>query len=109
MHRLWYDLRVESMFDERLRETVLRIDAALQDMIWRIVTRYSELADREVGDGPRLGLRRPRRALPGRAARPRHRRARDALPTLVDQVHALMPLTLGPMPRAMSNRVDAVR
>ena len=39
MHRLWYDLRVESMFDERLRETVLRIDQALQDMIWRIVTR----------------------------------------------------------------------
>jgi TetR/AcrR family transcriptional regulator, transcriptional repressor of bet genes len=108
MHRLWYDLRVESMFDDRLRETVLRIDTALKDMIWRIVTRYSELADREVAMDPASaygvldGLFQA--ALLGHVTG-----SAVALPTLVEQVHGLMPLTLGPMPRAMSNRVDAVR
>ena len=43
MHRLWYDLRIQSMFDARLREAVLNIDTAICDMIWRIVTRYGEL------------------------------------------------------------------
>jgi TetR/AcrR family transcriptional regulator, transcriptional repressor of bet genes len=97
MHRLWYDLRVESMFDERLRETVLRIDGALQDMIWRIVTRYAELADREVAmDAPSAygvldGLFQA--ALLGHVTGDP-----AALSRLVDQVHALMPLTLGPLP-----------
>ena len=52
MHRLWYDLRVQSMFDARLRDAVLTVDTAIRDMIWRIVTRYSELADREVAMDP---------------------------------------------------------
>jgi AcrR family transcriptional regulator len=47
MHRLWYDLRTQSMFDEDLRPDVLEIDAALETMIWRVVSRYSELAGRE--------------------------------------------------------------
>jgi TetR/AcrR family transcriptional repressor of bet genes len=104
MHRLWYDLRVESMFDERLRETVLRIDQALQDMVWRIVTRYSELADREIGMDPASAYG----VLDGlfQAALLGHiTGSSSALPTLVDQVHALMPLTLGPLPR----EVDSVR
>ena len=95
MHRLWYDLRVESMFDERLRETVLRIDEALQAMIWRIVTRYSELADREVAMDPASAYG----VLDGlfQAALLGHVTGNpSALPTLVDQVHALMPLTLTP-------------
>ena len=46
MHRLWYDLRTQSMFDESLREAVLMIDGTLQDMIWRVVSRYAELAAR---------------------------------------------------------------
>jgi TetR/AcrR family transcriptional regulator, transcriptional repressor of bet genes len=108
MHRLWYDLRVESMFDERLRETVLRIDAALQDMIWRIVTRYSELADRGVAMDPASAYG----VLDGlfQAALLGHVTGNaNALSTLVDQVHALMPLTLGPLPRAVSNPVDSFR
>ena len=99
MHRLWYDLRVESMFDERLRETVLRIDEALQAMIWRIVTRYSELVDREVGMDPASAYG----VLDGlfQAALLGHVTGNpSALPTLVDQVHVLMPLTLSPLPRA---------
>jgi AcrR family transcriptional regulator len=47
MHRLWYDLRTQSMFEPQLREAVTAIDATLLDMIWRVVDRYAGLADRE--------------------------------------------------------------
>lgn len=43
MHRLWYDLRSQSMFQEALRVDVYDIDRGLEDMIWRVVTRYAEL------------------------------------------------------------------
>ena len=46
MHRLWYDLRAQALFDEQFRPDVLMIDATLQDMIGRVVTRYAELAGR---------------------------------------------------------------
>ncbi len=46
MHRLWYDLRTQSMFEEQFRPDVLMIDATLQEMIGRVVTRYAELAGR---------------------------------------------------------------
>lgn len=45
MHRLWYDLRTQSMFDETLRRDVLDIDATLEHMIQRVLTRYAELSD----------------------------------------------------------------
>lgn len=44
MHRLWYDLRTQSMFDEQLRPTVGDIDDLLEAMIGRILTRYAELS-----------------------------------------------------------------
>ena len=50
MHRLWYDLRTQSMFEEQLREAVLFIDRTLEEMIWRVVSRYAELS----GRAPRL-------------------------------------------------------
>lgn len=43
LHRLWYDLRSQAQFEESFRADVLEIDASLERMIWRIVTRYSEL------------------------------------------------------------------
>ena len=46
MHRLWYDLRTQSMFEEQFRPDVLMIDATLQEMIGKVVTRYAELAGR---------------------------------------------------------------
>ncbi len=46
MHRLWYDLRTTSMFEESLRADVVAIDATLEDMVWRVVSRYAELAGR---------------------------------------------------------------
>jgi AcrR family transcriptional regulator len=112
MHQLWYDLRVQSMFDERLRETVLAIDQQLEDMVWRIVSRYSELAGRPLAMDPPSayavmdGLFQA--ALLAQAVG-----NEAALPTLVGQVHALLPLTLAPQPPPASapshNRVDAVR
>jgi TetR/AcrR family transcriptional regulator, transcriptional repressor of bet genes len=48
MHRLWYDLRTQSMFEEQLRPDVTAIDELLEQMIWRILTRYADL----VGGAP---------------------------------------------------------
>lgn len=45
MHRLWYDLRTQAMFEESLREAVLEIDHSLELMIWRVISRYAALAD----------------------------------------------------------------
>jgi TetR/AcrR family transcriptional regulator, transcriptional repressor of bet genes len=104
MHRLWYDLRIQSMFDARLREAVLDIDTAIRDMIWRIVTRYGELADRQPGMDPASAYG----VLDGlfQAALLGHVTGdAAALSTLVAQVQGLMPLTLSPLP----NQVDAVR
>ena len=52
MHRLWYDLRAQSMFEEALRADVTAIDEALCAMIWRIVERYAALAGREPAVDP---------------------------------------------------------
>lgn len=46
MHRLWYDLRSQSMFEPRLREVVTMINRTLEEMVWRVVDRYAELAGR---------------------------------------------------------------
>ena len=94
MHRLWYDLRTQSMFEVKLREAVLMIDQTLEEMIWRVVSRYSELSDLPLAMTPAAaygvldGLFQ--QALLGHVAGDA-----SALPTLVEQVHGLMPLTLG--------------
>jgi AcrR family transcriptional regulator len=54
MHRLWYDLRNQSQFDERFRADVSDIDASLEQMIWRIVSRYAELAGTVPAVSPQL-------------------------------------------------------
>ena len=94
MHRLWYDIRTQSMFEERLRPAAVYIDQTLEDMVWRIVSRYAELSGTEpamppaaaygVLDGLFLA------ALLGYSLG-----NEDALPTLAGQVHGLMPLTIG--------------
>lgn len=48
MHRLWYDLRSQSMFEPRLREVVTMINRTLEEMVWRVVDRYAELAGRQL-------------------------------------------------------------
>ena len=52
MHRLWYDLRTQSMFEEGLREAVLMIDKTLEEMIWRVIARYAELSGRPPATTP---------------------------------------------------------
>jgi TetR/AcrR family transcriptional regulator, transcriptional repressor of bet genes len=52
MHRLWYDLRTQSMFEEQLRDAVTAIDKTLEEMIWRVVTRYAQLDGRPVSMEP---------------------------------------------------------
>ena len=48
MHRLWYDLRSQALYEESFREDVLEIDAALERMIWQVVSRYASLRDVDV-------------------------------------------------------------
>ncbi len=48
MHRLWYDLRSQSLFETAFRADVAAIDKSLEKMIWRVVTRLSELAGASV-------------------------------------------------------------
>ena len=46
MHRLWYDLRSQSMFEPAFRADVAEIDDSLQNMIWRLVCAHAELTGR---------------------------------------------------------------
>lgn len=95
MHRLWYDIRTQSMFEERLRPAVAYIDQTLEDMIWRIVGRFAELSEVDPAMPPAAAYG----VLDGlfQAALLGFSLGDDtALPTLVDQVHGLMPLTIGP-------------
>jgi AcrR family transcriptional regulator len=43
MHRLWYDLRSQALFEASFRDDVLEIDATLERMIWQVVSRFAEL------------------------------------------------------------------
>lgn len=43
LHRLWYDLRTQSLFELSFQTDVTEIDGSLERMIWRIVTSYSAL------------------------------------------------------------------
>jgi TetR/AcrR family transcriptional repressor of bet genes len=99
MHRLWYDLRTQSMFEEGLREAVTLIDSTLQEMIWRVVARYAELSGRPAALVPAAaygvldGLFQ--QALLGHQTSD-PMAAQRVLDDLVVQVHALMPLMLAP-------------
>lgn len=46
LHRLWYDLRNQSLFEDSFREDVRDIDTSLERMIARIVGQYAELSGR---------------------------------------------------------------
>jgi len=43
MHRLWYDLRAQTLFEPALREDVAEIDKILENMIWRVISRFADL------------------------------------------------------------------
>jgi AcrR family transcriptional regulator len=54
LHRLWYDLRNQSLFDEKFRADVTEIDQSLQRMIWRIVDKYATLSGAPLAVTPEL-------------------------------------------------------
>ncbi len=43
LHRLWYDLRAQSLFEEAFRADVAEIDKSLEKMIWRVMSRFAEI------------------------------------------------------------------
>lgn len=93
MHRLWYDMRSQSLFEERFREAVLQIEGALENMVWRVVCKYAELSNTE----PAMDSRSAYGVLDGlfqQALLGYVCGREDALPTLRAQVFALMPVTL---------------
>ena len=52
LHRLWYDIRAQAMFEVAFQADVAEIDKSLEDMIWRIVSRLAELGGLTVGMTP---------------------------------------------------------
>jgi AcrR family transcriptional regulator len=44
LHRLWYDLRAQALFEPAFRADVVAIDKSLEAMIWRIMSRFHELS-----------------------------------------------------------------
>ncbi|KAA9158059.1 TetR/AcrR family transcriptional regulator [Amycolatopsis acidicola] len=52
LHRLWYDLKNQSLFDEAFRKDVLDIDDRREAMIWRVISRYAELRGSECTASP---------------------------------------------------------
>lgn len=93
MHSLWYDLRCQSMFEPGLREAVTLIDRTLEEMIWRVLSRYADLA----GQGIRLSAAASYAMLDGlfQQALLGHVAGHvDALTELCHQVRDVMPLML---------------
>jgi len=52
MHRLWYDLRAQALFEDAFRNDVTEIDKSLEDMIWRVASRLAELGGRQPAVSP---------------------------------------------------------
>lgn len=93
MHRLWYDLRTQSMFEDQLRDAVAVIDKTLEEMVWRVVVRYAELAGRPAAVEPQVAYG----MLDGlfqQALLAYVSGNTEVLTALVGQVRAVMPLML---------------
>lgn len=52
MHRLWYDLRAQTLFIDTFRTEVREIDDLLAETTWRIVTAYAGLLGSETRSDP---------------------------------------------------------
>lgn len=56
LHRLWYDLRAQAMFEAAFRDDVAKIDKSLEKMVWNVVARLAALAGVEKGALPAPAL-----------------------------------------------------
>lgn len=90
MHRLWYDLRSQAMFEAAFRKDVIEIDKSLEAMIWRVAVRYAEFAGKRPASSPAAlyalfdGL--------FQSALLKHLAGdRTAIPELLDEVRHLLP------------------
>ena len=54
LHRLWYDLRSQSMFEKAFRLDVEEIDQSIERMIWRVVAKFGELSQTPLAVTPAL-------------------------------------------------------
>lgn len=48
MHRLWYDLRTQALFDDRFALSINEIDDSLAALTWKAVTAYAQLTGSSV-------------------------------------------------------------
>jgi AcrR family transcriptional regulator len=48
MHRLWYDLRNQSLFETDFQVDVAEVDDSLERMIWRITSTYADFVGTEI-------------------------------------------------------------
>jgi AcrR family transcriptional regulator len=54
MHRLWYDLRAQSMFEESFRDDVREIQLSIERMVSRVFSQYAERAGLRLAVPPRV-------------------------------------------------------
>lgn len=52
LHRLWYDLRSQAMFEEAFRADVALIDKSLEKMVWKVLSRLVALRGQVAQAGP---------------------------------------------------------
>jgi hypothetical protein len=91
LHRLWYDLRSQALFERRLTEDVRKVNQDMEDMVWKIVERYSELG----GTTPKVTPKAAYALLDGlfQTALAKVISAdRTAIPELTDELRRLLPV-----------------
>jgi AcrR family transcriptional regulator len=54
LHRLWYDLRSQALYEPAFRADVAEIEASLEAMIWRVMTRFAALSGKPATMPPAL-------------------------------------------------------
>lgn len=54
LHRLWYDLRSQALFEDTFRTDVKEIDKSLEDMVWRVMTKAFALKSIQPSISPQV-------------------------------------------------------
>ena len=96
MHRLWYDLRSQSMFEEALRGRRGGDRRRAERMIWRVVERYACAGRAGAGGRPGDRVRAAGRDLRAGAARATCAASEAAAGRLVARAEQVLPMFLGP-------------
>jgi AcrR family transcriptional regulator len=54
LHRLWYDLRSQALFETPFRADVAQIETSLEAMIWRVMSRFAAVTGKPAAMPPAL-------------------------------------------------------